>query len=188
MPWKSGTIMDSRLEFVRLAEAGDVSVAELCRRFGISRETGFQYLRRYREEGVAGLKDRSRRSHTGPRRTAPVIETHVLDLRDQHPAWGGRKLARRLRDLGVAGIPAVSTVTEVLRRHGKLDPTEAAKHQPFKQFERSAPNELWQMDFKGHFAMDRGRCHPLTVLDDHSRYSLGLIACANETDETVRGI
>jgi transposase InsO family protein len=187
MPWKSGTIMDSRLEFVRLAEAGGVSVAELCRRFGISRETGFQYLRRYREEGVAGLTDRSRRPHTSPRRTAPVIETHVLDLRDQHPAWGGRKLARRLRDLGVAGIPAVSTVTGVLRRHGKLDPTEAAKHQPFKRFERSAPNELWQMDFKGHFAMDRGRCHPLTVLDDHSRYSLGLIACANETDETVRG-
>jgi transposase InsO family protein len=179
--------MDSRLEFVRLAEAGGVSVAELCRRFGISRETGFQYLRRYREEGAAGLRDRSRRPHTSPRRTTPVIETHVLDLRDQHPAWGGRKLARRLRDLGVAGVPAVSTVTEVLRRHGKLDPTEAAKHQPFKRFERSAPNELWQMDFKGHFAMDRGRCHPLTVLDDHSRYSLGLIACADETDETVRG-
>ena len=73
MPWKSGTIMDSRLEFVRLAEAGGVSVAELCRRFGISRETGFQYLRRYREEGVAGLTDRSRRPHTSPRRTAPVM-------------------------------------------------------------------------------------------------------------------
>ena len=186
MPWKSGTIMDSRLEFVRLAEAGGVSVAELCRRFGISRETGFQYLRRYREQGVAGLKDRSRRPHTSPRRTSPAIETRILDLREVHP-WGGRKLARRLQDLGVAGVPAVSTVTEVLRRHGKLDPAEAVKHTALVRFERSAPNELWQMDFKGHFAMDRGRCHPLTVLDDHSRYSLGLIACADETDETVRG-
>ena len=186
MPWKSGTIMDNRLEFVRLAAAGGVSVAELCRRFGISRETGFQYLRRYRAEGEAGLKDRSRRPHSSPRRTPEAIEARILDLREVHP-WGGRKLARRLQDLGVAGVPAVSTVTEVLRRHGKLDPAEALRHQPFMRFERSAPNELWQMDFKGHVAMGKARCHPLTVLDDHSRYSLGLIACADETDATVRG-
>ena len=70
MPWKSGTIMDSRLEFVRLAEQGGVSVAELCRRFGISRETGFQYLRRYRESGVDGLKDRSSRPLNSPNRCA----------------------------------------------------------------------------------------------------------------------
>jgi transposase InsO family protein len=185
MPWKSGTIMDNRLEFVRLAQAGGVSVAELCRRFGISRETGFQYLRRYRAEGEAGLKDRSRRPHSSPRQTPEAMETRILGLREVHP-WGGRKLARRLQDLGVAGVPAVSTVTEVLRRHGKLDPAEAVKHQPFTRFERSAPNELWQMDFKGHVAMGHARCHPLTVLDDHSRYSLGLIACADETDDTVR--
>jgi transposase InsO family protein len=177
--------MDNRLEFVRLAAAGGVSVAELCRRFGISRETGFQYLRRYREAGVAGLKDRSRRPHTSPRRTLEAMETQILDLRKEL-TWGGRKLARRLRDLGVAGVPAMSTVTEVLRRHGKLDPAEAAKHTALMRFERSAPNELWQMDFKGHVAMGQARCHPLTVLDDHSRYSLGLIACADETDETVR--
>jgi transposase InsO family protein len=178
--------MDSRLEFVRLAQQGGVSMTELCRRFGISRESGYQYLRRYRAEGVDGLKDRSRRPHSSPGRTAPAMEARIVDLREAHP-WGGRKLARRLRDLGVAGVPAVSTVTEVLRRHGKLDPAEAVKHQPFQRFERSAPNDLWQMDFKGHFAMDQGRCHPLTVLDDHSRYSLGLIACADQTLETVQG-
>ncbi len=187
MPWKSGTVMDSRQDFVRLAEQGDVSVAELCRRFGISRQTGYLYLRRHRAAGAPGLSDRSSRPLSSPRRCAPEIEAHIVDLRDQHPRWGGRKLARRLRDLGVEGVPAVSTVTEVLRRHGKLDPAEAVKHQPFKRFERSAPNELWQMDFKGHFAMDRGRCHPLTVLDDHSRYSIGLIACGNETEQTVKG-
>jgi transposase InsO family protein len=185
MPWKSGTIMDSRLEFVRLAEQGGVSVAELCRRFGISRETGFLYLRRYRESGVDGLKDRSRRPHSSPRRTPAAMETRIVELRDAHP-WGPRKLARRLRDLGIAAVPAPSTVTAVLRRNGKLDPNEAAKHQAFERFERSAPNELWQMDFKGHFAMDQGRCHPLTVLDDHSRYSIGLIACADETEQTVK--
>lgn len=177
--------MDSRLEFVRLAEQGGVSVAELCRRFGISRQTGFQYLRRYRESGVDGLQDRSRRPHTSPRRTPAAMEARIVELREAHP-WGPRKLARRLRDLGVADVPAPATVSAVLRRNGKLNPAETAKHQPFTRFERSAPNELWQMDFKGHFAMDQGRCHPLTVLDDHSRYSLGIIACADQTDATVR--
>jgi transposase-like protein len=154
MPWKSGTVMDSRQEFVVLAEQGEVSRAELCRRFGISRETGYVYLRRHREAGAAGLAPRSSRPLSSPRRCVPEIEVRIVELREAHPRWGGRKLARRLCDLGVKGVPAVSTVTEVLRRHGKLDPAEAVKHQPFKRFERSAPNELWQMDFKGHFPMD----------------------------------
>jgi len=178
--------MDSRREFVRLAEAGDVSVAALCRRFGISRQTGHLYLRRHREAGDAGLEDRSRRPHASPRRSPAEIETKIVELRTSHPSWGGRKLARRLRDLGVEGVPSASTVTEVLRRHARLDPAEALKHRPVQRFERSAPNELWQMDFKGHIAMDRGRCHPLTVLDDHCRYSLGLIACGDETRRTVQ--
>jgi transposase-like protein len=87
MPWKSGTIMDSRLEFVRLAEQGDVSAAELCRRFGISRQTGFQYLRRYRESGIDRLKDRSRWPHSSPRRTPAAMETQIVELREAHP-WG----------------------------------------------------------------------------------------------------
>jgi transposase InsO family protein len=186
MPWNSGTIMDSRREFVRLAEAGDVSVSALCRRFGISRQTGHLYLRRHREAGDAGLEDRSRRPLLSPKRSDAATEARIVALRDAHPRWGGRKLARRLRDLGAADVPSPSTVTEVLRRHGRLDPAEALKHQPFQRFERSAPNELWQMDFKGHIAMEQGRCHPLTVLDDHCRYSLGLIACGDETRITVQ--
>jgi transposase InsO family protein len=186
MAWKSGTIMDSRQEFVALAERGSVSMTELCRRFGISRQTGYVYLRRFRAEGTAGLANRSSRPRTSPRRCLPAIETQIVDLRTAHPRWGGRKLAHRLRSLGVSDVPAVSTVTAVLRRHGQLDPAETAKHQPFKRFERSSPNALWQMDFKGHFPMDRGRCHALTVLDDHSRYSVGLLACGNETEPTVK--
>jgi transposase InsO family protein len=186
MPWKSGTIMDIRLEFIRLAEAGDVSVAELCRRFGISRQTGHLYLRRHREAGDAGLVDRSRRPLTSPGRSDAGIEARVVMLRDAHPCWGGRKLARRLRDQGVSGVPSPSTVTEILRRHARLDPAKGLQHRPFQRFERSTPNELWQMDFKGHIAMDQGRCHPLTVLDDHCRYSLGLIACGDETRTTVQ--
>lgn len=186
MPWGSVSIMENRQEFVRLAEQGGVSIAELCRRFGISRQTGFSYLRRHREAGVAGLEDRSRRPHTSPSRSSEAIEKRVLKLRKAHPCWGGRKLARRLRDQGHEDVPAPSTVTEILRRHGKLDPAEAEKHRPPRRFERATPNELWQMDFKGHIAMDRARCHPLTLLDDHCRYSLGLFACADETRETVQ--
>ncbi len=176
MPWKCGTVVDNRREFVGLAAQGNVGVVELCRRFGISRQTGHLYLRRYKEAGEAGLEDRSSRPLHSPARLASEIEGRIVALRAEHPCWGGRKLARRLRDMGVEGVPAASTVTEVLRRHGKLDPAESQQRLTPQHFERSAPNELWQMDFKGHCAMDQGRCHPLTVLDDHSRYSIGLIA------------
>lgn len=88
--------------------------------------------------------------------------------------------------MGVQGVPAASTITEILRRHDLLDPAEALKHAPFQRFERCQPNQLWQMDFKGHIALGSGRCHPLTVLDDHCRYSLGLAACGDETGLTVR--
>ena len=187
MPWKVMSVLDQRREFVRLATTGDVSVSELCRRFAISRQTGHLLLRRYAAEGEAGLEARSRRPHSSPRRTAAMLEQLVVDLRDQHPAWGARKLARRLWDMGALAVPATSTVTEILRRHGRLDPVEAARHHAFVRFEWEQPNDLWQMDFKGHFAIETGRCHPLTVLDDCCRYSLGLRACANETDPTVRG-
>ena len=84
-------------------------------------------------------------------------------------------------------MPAASTITRILWRHGKIDPQEAAKHRPYQRFEKPAPNDLWQMDFKGEFACRNGRdCYPLTVLDDHSRYALGLVACANTQLVTVQ--
>jgi transposase InsO family protein len=187
MPWKSMSVMDQRCEFVRLARAGGVSVTALCARFGISRQTGHQLLRRFEAEGQAGLETRSRRPHDSPRRVPAAVEDQVLALRTAHPAWGGRKIARRLADLGVCGVPSASTVSEILRRHGRLDLTESQRHRAFQRFERQAPNELWQMDFKGHFAIGSGRCHALTVIDDHCRYALGIRACGNETDQTVRG-
>src|SRR6185295_13562212 len=151
------------------ALAGGVSILELCGRFGISRETGHRLLRRYAAEGAGGLVDRSRRPHTSPQRVAGELEALVLELRTQHPAWGGRKLRRRLCDLGVLDVPSASTITEILRRHGCLDAAQSARHRAFQRFERAQPNELWQMDFKGHFAIGTGRCHALTVLDDHCR-------------------
>lgn len=186
MPWSERSIMEQRREFVMLFEQEGVNRRALCRRFGISPETGYMLARRYRQEGAAGLADRSRRPQQSPDRTPAAMEELVLSVRDQHPTWGGRKIRRRLQDLGRDGVPSASTITAVLRRHQRIDPAASAAHEPPQRFERAAPNELWQMDFKGHFPLASGRCHPLTVLDDHSRYALGLRACGNETDATVR--
>jgi transposase InsO family protein len=187
MPWREQSVMEQREEFVRLALAPGANRSELCRRFGISRAKGYKWLRRYAAEGRCGLADRSRRPKRSPTRTRAVVEAGVLKIRAQsNNAWGGRKIARVLRDEHHQ-IVAASTVTEILRRHGKLSDQAKQHPGPFQRFERAAPNELWQMDFKGHFALMEGRCHPLTVLDDHSRFSLGIEACANEQDATVRG-
>ena len=182
-------LVTQRCEFVALARMEGANVAELCRRFGISRKSAYKWLDR--AEGARDLSralaDRSRRPQQSPRRTEERIEKQVTALREQHPAWGPRKLRRRLSDLGHEGLPSVSTIGSILRRHGLIDEDKGQQHRPYVRFERSVPNELWQMDFKGHFAMSRGgRCHPLTVLDDHSRYLLALQACTRENDDTVR--
>ncbi len=187
MPWQECSSVTARLEFVELAQAEGANVALLCRRFGVSRRTGYKWLARYKARGSEGLSDRSRRPVQSPARLADDVEQRIVDLRRRHPAWGGRKLAARLRALGVDGVPAASTVTAVLRRHGLLDPAECQARQPPVRFEHPRPNALWQMDYKGHVPMaGGGRCHPLTVLDDHSRYSLVLAACADERTETVQ--
>ena len=110
----------------------------------------------------------------------------MLSVRAEHPAWGGRKIARRLKDLGQEAIPAPSTVTAILKRHGIELGAHGGGQSAFTRFERARPNELWQMDFKGHMALHTGRLHPLTVLDDHSRFAVVLAACTNERTETVR--
>jgi transposase InsO family protein len=187
VPWQEVSTMSLRKEFVTLAMHPGANVSELCRRFGISRKTGYKCLGRYIAAGDAGLSDVSRRPCASPRRTPASIEQALLELRQAHPAWGARKLLRRLRDLGYERLPAPSTCHAILQRAGYIAPEESAKHQAFIRFERAHPNALWQMDFKGHFALtDNSRCHPLTVLDDHSRFNLGLRACANEQGCTVK--
>jgi transposase InsO family protein len=185
MPFAEKSVMSLREEFVRLALAADANVRDLCGRFGVSAPTAYKWMERYQAQGRAGLADRSRRPHGSPGRIAPALETQIVTLRDAHPAWGARKLRRRLIDLQVAVVPSASTITQVLRRNGRLD-AAAAPPRAFVRFEHAAPNDLWQMDFKGHFALRRGRCHPLTVLDDHSRFALGLEACGDERWTTVQ--
>jgi transposase InsO family protein len=187
MPWKEATPMSERKAFVGEVLKGEASISALCRQFGISRKTGYKWLKRYREAGLAGLQDQSRRPRHSPSQTPPEVEQVVVEARQTHPTWGSRKLKRWLENRGYQSIPSPSTVTDILARHGLLDPEEAQKHTPYKRFEMDHPNDLWQMDFKGYFQMGNGkRCYPLTVLDDHSRFLLGLRACSDETQDTVQ--
>lgn len=186
MPWQERSVEALRQEFVMLASQEGANVRQLCRRFGISADTAYTLLARYRQEGVAGLVSRSRRPVHSPTQTPPAQAAAVLAVRDVHPAWGGRKIRRYLHDQGAELVPAASTITAILRRHDRLDPPASAAHQGWQRFEAAAPNDLWQMDFKGHVALQHGRCHPLTVLDDHSRYALGLDACGDEQTLTVQ--
>lgn len=186
MPWHEVSTMSLREEFVMVARQEGANMALLCRRFGIARRTGYKWLARFASEGRGGLSDRSRRPHRSPTQTPAALEEAVIALRRRHPTWGGRKLARRLQALGHDAVPAPSTITAMLHRHHLLTPTESAKHQAFVRFEHATPNALWQMDFKGWFQLPRGRCHPLTVLDDHSRFNLLLRACADQQGTTVQ--
>ena len=185
MPWQECDAVSNREEFCRLAVVSDSRVSVLCRRFGISRKTGYKWLQRFR--GGEPCSDRSRRPRRFRAPTSAAVEAEVLELRDRHPAWGGRKLRARLLALGRRSVPAASTITAILHRQGRIEKEESAKRGAWQRFEREAPNELWQMDFKGDFkTADGRRCHALTITDDHSRYSLGLRACLNQQSETVR--
>ena len=161
-------------------------IKTLCQEFGISRKTAYKWIKRYEEEGVQGLSNHSRRPLTSPYRTSEEITRLILDTR-KSVHWGGKKLKEYLRRKGFKDLPSVATFNRILLRHEEITNAESDKRKPFIRFERSKPNELWQMDFKGHFKLyDQGRCHPLTLLDDHSRFSLGIKACGQESERLVR--
>ena len=188
MPWKEVSMVSAREEFVRLAMQPGANKSALCRRYGISRPTGDKWIERYAAQGKAGLVDRSRRPRASPARTTGVVEQAIVSLRAQHPAWGARTLKARLQTQGVKDLPAaVSTVHAIVQRHGLIAPEESDQRKAFQRFEHAQPNELWQMDFKGHVPLSAGgRCHPLTVLDDHSRFNLCLQALGNEHTHGVQ--
>ena len=184
MPWREVSVMEQRREFVRLAMQEGANRRELCRRFGISPEVGYKWLERW-AAGDRDLADRSRRPHASPSRSDALTEGSVLAIRDDHQAWGARKIARCLERQGTTP-PAISTIHEILRRHDRIAPAVSSSG-PYQRFEKAAPNLLWQMDFKGWVPLaNAARCHPLTIVDDHSRYAVCLAACANEQSETVQ--
>jgi transposase InsO family protein len=168
-----------RFELIQFALQPECNRRELSRRFGLSRSTLYKWLERFQREGLEGLSDRSRRPHHSPAKSESELEQSIIALHQRFPYWGARKLRQLLRhDDPSRLVPAVSTVATILKRHDCHVLTDAAPQAPFQRFSHQRPNQLWQMDFKGDFPLARGgRCFPLTILDDHSRFALLVRAC-----------
>lgn len=190
MAWKETCVMDERMKFVADWLSEEVSFAELCRQHGVSRKTGYKFIGRYKVEGPAGLKDRSRAPHHHPNEVDAEREAAILALRAEHPTWGAKKLKRTLGERhSEIEWPALSTIAEILDRHGlvrrrKLRRRGASQLSPLARAE--AANQVWGMDFKGWFRTGDGqRCDPFTVSDLASRYILRLQAVDRPDGEHV---
>lgn len=170
MPWERRTVEDQRKEFAQAAlECSNFSA--LCREYGITRRTGLKWKARY--EAQEPLSDRSRRPNTSPTRTPEAVERRILELRTENPGWGAKTLRKVLENQGEQNLPCVKTVNNILHRHGCISPEESQKRQPFTRYEKEKCNMMWQTDFKGEFRMeDNNYCYPLTIIDDHSRFSI----------------
>ena len=181
MSWETKTVMEQREQFVKEATGGNGTITALCRKYGISRKTGYKWLNRA-AEGLQ-LCDQSRRPNQQPSKTADELEALIVQMRLSHPAWGGKTIRAVLEAAGVEGLPSDKTCCNILKRNGLIDPAESAKHTAFQRFEKHHCNEMWQTDFKGDFLLGNGvRCYPLTILDDHSRYSIRIEPKVSATD------
>jgi len=175
-------VHQQRVEFVTTAKRGSQPFRSLCQEFGISRPTGYLWLRRYELQGLRGIAERSRRPLVSPQRTATALEQRVIEVRQRYPDWGARKLQVVLAREGIA--LARNTVHRILLRHGLI--RDCDQHpQAHQRFEREQPNELWQMDFKGPKGWPQP-VGPLSVLDDHSRYVIVLAANGSTDGRPVR--
>ena len=175
MPWGARTVEETREGFV-LAAKRSSNFSALCREYGITRRTGYKWVRRATEDWKEGA-DRFANRSTTPKhkanKTSADTEERILRVRAENPAWGGKTIRKVLEDSGCEALPCAKTCSNILKRNGCIDPEESAKHKPYQRFEREACNQLWQTDFKGDFQLlDGSRCFPLTILDDHSRFSV----------------
>ena len=167
MPWNDKTVEEIRKEFAEAAERSE-NFSALCREFGITRATGYKWVKRYQEDEP--LSDRSRRPHITPSKTPEAIEQKILELRTEHPGWGAKKIKAVLERQGTE-MPCVKTVNNILNRYNCISKEESLKHKAFTRFEKERCNDMWQTDFKGEFKMQNGKyCFPLDIFDDHSRY------------------
>jgi transposase InsO family protein len=175
MTWDMRGVVEKRLEFVERAQAKEDTIVNLCKEYGISRPTGYLWLNRYAESGsVSSLIDRSRTPISSPNKTAKETEDKIVTLRNEY-LWGPKKIKKLLLDKEGKDVPLI-TVRRIYKRNGFCDQRSVIGPAP-KRFERGCPNELLQMDFKGQFMMNDQRwCFPLSIIDDHSRYCVGLYA------------
>ena len=153
MPWKECSVTDERVQFVARRLAGE-TMAELCRAFGISRKTGYKIFDRYKECGLQGLTDRSRRPYRYAHQLPFQVENFILNVKREHTTWGARKIRERLiRRFSGIKIPAKSTIHAVLDRHGLVERRGRVRRraQGTGLSLGKTPNELWCTDYKGEF-------------------------------------
>jgi putative transposase len=193
MPWRETDAMDERMRFVLAASENEAVMTEICAEFGISRQSGYKWLARYRAEGADGLKERSRAPiNHGLARDEELVAA-VLALRERHPTWGPKKLRRMLTDRSPEiAAPALSTIGDWLRKEGLTQSRRPRRRCPPSSspfLAADAPNAVWCADFKGWFQTgDRQRCDPLTISDAMSRYLLRCQAVARTDGEHVRPV
>jgi transposase InsO family protein len=171
--------MDERMRFIVAYDEGLYSMVELCERFGISRQTGYKWLKRYKAGGVQGLEDQSHVPHRCPHRISDEVAEALMALRRKHPSWGPVTLLALLAKLKPGWeLPAPSTVGDLLARHGLVKPRRRRARAAVSSggaVRTSEPNEVWTTDYKGQFrTLDGKYCYPLTIQDSHTRF---LLAC-----------
>ena len=189
MPWLETKAVNERTRFVVGVREQGLTVAEACRRFGVSRTTGYKWLRRYDRDGFAALEDQSRAPKTRPNETPPEVVERLLSVRREY-GWGPKKIRGwlRLREPELK-LPAASTVGDILAKHGLVEPRSKRRRAPSLSSEplahATAPNALWSTDFKGQFRLGNGRyCYPLTVTDNYSRF---IVTCHGLDDTKAEG-
>ena len=186
MSWNAERSLEEvREEFLMRWAEDKVSVRALCREYGTSPKTAYKWKKR--KSSGDSLRDRSRRPKSSPNATSGALASESLALRSAHPTLGGKKTSLMLKRKGFECAPAGSTATDILRRHGRLNARAVAEATRLRRFTKATPNEMWQVDFKGHFKLSSGeRCHPLNVVDGCSRYAIISTPLLNETFEAVR--
>jgi transposase InsO family protein len=183
VPWNVKGKVELRLEFVRRVVVAGEPISRLCEEYGISRPTGYLWLRRYQETGkIQSLVDRSHRPKTCPNRTDEAVETRVIELRSKY-GWGADKLKVLLSKEGIE-VPRV-TINRIIHRNGLLIEEDCSKP-ALKRFEKNNPNEMWQVDLKGCMGRGSARCEPLSILDDHSRFVVGLFPTRTSKLEPIQ--
>jgi transposase InsO family protein len=189
MPWLETDVMKERTCFVLDYESSLFTMTELCERYGISRQTGYELWARYQAQGLEGLQDRPRGPKSCPHKTPVEVEQALVSLRGKYPRWGPVTLLQRLQRLRPElALPAASTAGEILKRHGLIEPRKRrARHRhPGRPYvEMRAPNDVWTADFKGEFlTRDHRYCYPLTIADGCSRY---LLTCRGQRATAYEG-
>lgn len=190
MVWKGVGIMDEKARFLNRVKAGKESIAELCREFMISRETGYRLIRREKQEGVKAIIPMSRRPHNSPTELSGELTCEIVSVRIAKPSWGAKKIRKVLQMKGLKEPPSVRSINRILEKSGLVEKRRRKRQRayyPEKVIRPRVCNDVWTIDIKGWWhTKDGKRCYPLTIRDEHSKYILDIAALASVTTETVK--